>query len=237
MTGLALHTPRERARSQLTTEIKEVARRQLAQEGPAALSMRSIAKEVGLASASALYRYFPGRDAILTALIIDAYAGLSDAAEAAESQVHGQSVMNRWLAICHGVRDWSLAHSQEYALIFGTPVAGYAAPVDTVASATRVPTLLTALLPDLVAAGDYDPTGHLPVSRTVHRAVRPLLQHAPPTVPDALMIRGLMAWTYLFGAVSFEIFGHRHDIVSDPAPYFDHEMRTIAIALGISGRS
>ena len=236
MTSPALRTPRERARSQLTREIKEVARRQLAQEGSTALTMRSIAREVGLTSASALYRYFPGRDAILTALIIDAYAGLSDAAEAAEAQVHGQTVMNRWLAICHGVRDWSVAHPQEYALIFGAPVPGYAAPADTVASATRVPTLLTGLLAELVTAGDYDPTGHLPVSRTVHLAVRPLLQNSPPAVPDDLMIRGLMAWTYLFGAVSFEVFGHRHDIVSDPAPYFDHEMRTIATALGITGR-
>ena len=236
MTTPTMRTPRERARSQLTREIKEVARRQLAQEGAAALSMRSIARELGLTSASALYRYFSGRDAILTALIIDAYAALSDAAEGADAQVRGRTVMNRWLAICHAVRDWSVAHPHEYALIFGAPVPGYAAPTDTVAPATRIPTLLTGLLVELVAAGDYDPTEHLPVSRALHRAMRPVLQNTPASVPDDLIIRGLMAWTYLFGAISFEVFGHRHDIIDDPVSYFDYEMRTIATALGLTGR-
>jgi AcrR family transcriptional regulator len=236
MTTSGRGTPRERARSQLTAEIKDVARRQLAQVGAGSLSMRSIARELGLGSASALYRYFPSREAILTALIIDAYDSLGAAAEAAEARVHGQAVINRWMAICHGVRGWALEHPQEYALIFGTPVPGYAAPADTIGPATRIPSLLTAQLADLVAAGD-DAQGELePASRAVHRALRPVRAITPPAVSDELIARGLMAWTYLFGAISFEVFGHRREIVSGPAPFFDHEMRTIAAVLGIAGR-
>ncbi|GAA5018869.1 hypothetical protein GCM10025734_71250 [Kitasatospora paranensis] len=75
--------PRERARVEFTRDIKQVARRQLAEVGAAALSLRAVSRELGLASPSALYRYFPGRDALLTALIVDSYAAVSEAAESA----------------------------------------------------------------------------------------------------------------------------------------------------------
>jgi len=237
MTAPGLRTPRERARAQLTLEIKNVARRQLAEVGAAALSMRSIARELGLGSASALYRYFPSRDAILTALIIDAYDALGSAAEMAEARVREQSLMDRWMAASHGVRDWALAHPQEYGLIFGSPVPGYTAPEDTIEPANRVPRLLTGLLAALVAASGDAPHHRLPVSPAVARALRPALKSAASGIPDELVIHGVMAWTYLFGAISFEVFGHRREIVGDPAPFFDHEVRTIAMALGITGPS
>lgn len=237
MTTSGLRTPRERARAQLTREIKDVARRQLAEEGAAALSMRSIARELGLGSASALYRYFPSRDAILTALIIDAYNALGAAAEAAEARVHAQGLMDRWLAVCRGVREWALAHPQEYALIFGSPVPGYAAPEDTISPAGRVPRLLTALLGDLPAVATNDAQGRPRPGRERLHALLPAVRDIPPGVPDELVIRGVMAWTYLFGAISFEVFGHRREIVSAAEPFFEHEMRTIAMVLGITGPS
>jgi len=77
-------TARDRARAELTEEIKAVARRHLAEHGSAALSLRAVAREVGMVS-SAVYRYFPSRDDLLTTLIIDAYAAVGDAAAAAAS--------------------------------------------------------------------------------------------------------------------------------------------------------
>ncbi len=68
----AIRTARERARAELTGEIKAEARRQLAARGAQQLSLRAVARELGMAS-SALYRYFPSRDDLLTSLIIDAY--------------------------------------------------------------------------------------------------------------------------------------------------------------------
>lgn len=221
-------TVREAARAELTARIRRIAMDQIAQGGTGALTLRGIARQMGVSS-SALFRYVPSRDALLTDLIIDAYGSLADAAEAAEAAVRAGPVLERWVAICHGVRDWALAHPHEYALIFGTPVPGYVAPPDTVAPASRVPALLSGLLGDL-------PHDDVPDLRPATRAaIDPVLATMPPRVPADLAARGLMAWTYLFGAVSFEIFGHRRDVVADPAAFFDHEVHRIATALGLAG--
>jgi len=222
---------RERVRRELTSEIKQIALAQLASGGGAALSLRGIAREMGMAS-SALFRYFHNRDALLTALIIDSYSALADAVDAAEAQVHDASVEDRWMAICHGVRDWAAAHPHEYALIFGSPIPGYAAPQDTVGPASRVPLLLGSLLGDLLADGTYDPAAHPEPPTTVQHALDPVRVTMPPDVPADLMVRGLMAWTYLFGAVSFEVFGHRHNVVQDYEVFFDHEVHRLAAMLG-----
>jgi len=223
---------RERVRLELTSEIKEIALAQLADGGGPALSLRGIAREMGMAS-SALFRYFRNRDALLTALIIDSYCTLAEAAEAAEAGVHDSSVEARWMAICHGVRSWAVAHPHEYALIFGSPIPGYAAPPDTVGPAERVPVLLSALLGDLMADGTYDPTTHAEPSAAVRRGLDPVRTTVPSVVPADLLVRGLMAWTYLFGAVSFEVFGHRHNVVGDYEVFFDHEVRLLASMLGL----
>jgi len=228
----APRTARERVRRELTSEIKEVALAQLASGGGAALSLRAIARDMGMAS-SALFRYFHNRDALLTALIIDSYSSLAEAAEAAEARVHQQSIEDRWMAICRGVRNWAVAHPHEYALIFGSPIPGYAAPPGTVGPASRVPLLLGDLLGDLMSERSYDAGAHPEPSATVQRAIDPVRAVMPEGVPSDLMVRGLMAWTYLFGAVSFEVFGHRHNVIADYEAFFDHEVRRLAAMVGL----
>ena len=228
----APRTARERVRRELTSEIKETALAQLASGGGAALSLRAIAREMGMAS-SALFRYFRNRDALLTALIIDSYSSLAEAAETAEARVHDESVEDRWMAICHGVRDWAVAHPHEYALIFGSPIPGYAAPSGTIAPASRVPLLLGDLLGDLMHERSYDVVAHPEPSAAVQRAIDPVRPMMPEGVPSDLIVRGLMAWTYLFGAVSFEVFGHRHNVVTDHEAFFDHEIRRLATMVGL----
>ena len=223
---------RERVRAELTGEIKEVALAQLASGGGAALSLRAIAREMGMAS-SALFRYFDNRDALLTALIIDSYSSLAEAAEAAEARVHGGSIGDRWMAICHGVRNWATAQPHQYALIFGSPIPGYAAPTGTVAPASRVPLMLGDLLGDLVGEKSYDTGEHPKPPKAVRRAVEPVRAMMPAGVTSDLMVRGLMAWTYLFGAISFELFGHRHNVVADYDAFFDHEVRRMAVMVGL----
>ncbi|RYV51893.1 TetR/AcrR family transcriptional regulator [Pengzhenrongella frigida] len=227
-------TARERVRTELTDEIKAIALAQLAAGGGSALSLRGIAREMNMAS-SALFRYFRSRDALLTALIIDSYSALAEAAETAEARVHGGSVEDRWIAICHGVRDWAVAQPHEYTLIFGSPIPGYAAPQDTIGPASRVPLLLGSLLGDLVAGGAYDPATHPEPPAAVVRALEPMRTAVAPGIPVDLLVSGLMAWTYLFGALSFELFGHRHDVVGDYPAFFDHEVRRLASVLGLAG--
>jgi AcrR family transcriptional regulator len=228
----APRTARERVRRELTIEIKAVALAQLASSGGAALSLRAIAREMGMAS-SALFRYFRSRDALLTALIIDSYSSLAEAAETAEVRVHQQSIEDRWMAICRGVRNWAVAHPHEYALIFGSPIPGYAAPPGTVGPATRVPLLLGDLLGDLVKE-QSDTVGVKPEPpAAVRRAIEPVRSVMPEAITADLMVRGLMAWTYLFGAVSFEVFGHRHNVIVDDDAFFDYEVRRMAAMVGL----
>src|SRR5262245_50006409 len=137
-------TLRARIRAEMIEEIKSTARRHLAVDG-ANLSLRAVARDLGMVS-SATYRYFASRDELLTALILDAYNSLGEAAEQAEAAVARTDLLGRWLATCRSVRDWGRENPHEYGLIYGSPVPGYAAPQDTVAPASRVPLLFVAIL-------------------------------------------------------------------------------------------
>jgi len=117
MIGL-VPTARERVRAELTADIADAARRQLAEVGAAALSLRAVARELGMVS-SAVYRYFPSRDDLLTRLIIDGYDDLGATAEAADRP--SALPTERWLAVCRAVRGWAKAHPHEYALLYGSP--------------------------------------------------------------------------------------------------------------------
>jgi len=94
---------RARVRAELTKEITDVARRHLASDGASALSLRAVAREMGMAS-SAVYRYFPSRDDLLTTLIVDAYNALGEQAEQADATVAGDDLRGRWQATCAAVR-------------------------------------------------------------------------------------------------------------------------------------
>jgi AcrR family transcriptional regulator len=153
----AARTARERARAELTREIKEAARRQLAAVGADGLSLRAVSRELGMVS-SALYRYYPSRDDLLTSLIIDAYTALGEAAEGAIAGVRPGAGAGagraRWVAACGAIRAWAVANPHEYALIYGSPVPGYRAPDATIGPAARVPFALAGVLADAVAAGE-----------------------------------------------------------------------------------
>ena len=218
-------TARERARAELTREIKAEARRQLAAHGAEGLSLRAVARELGMVS-SALYRYFPSRDDLLTSLIIDAYDALGEAAEAASAGPPAADVRGRWRAACHAVRAWALAHPHEYALIYGSPVPGYQAPQTTVTSAVRVARVLGGLLTDAgpqarAAGGPVPPPGLAGQAGVVADAIA-------PGVPGTVIIRGLIAWTQLFGMISFELFGQLVGSVDPAEEFFGYAVEQMA---------
>lgn len=222
-------TARERARVEITREILDTAREHLAKDGAAALSLRAVARDLGMVS-SAIYRYVPNRDSLLTMLIIDAYDSLGADVEKAEQTVRREAHLERFLTSCHAVRTWALAHPQEYSLIYGSPVPGYAAPADTIVPASRVPTVLITILIDMHTGGRQPkPT---PVAPVVSTAIADLRMFSGGLLSDDLLLRGLAAWSSLFGAISFELFGHLHNVVAEGPKYrkayFDHQMRQVA---------
>ena len=231
-TATAPSTARERARIEITQEILNTARDHLTKDGAAALSLRAVARDLGMVS-SAIYRYVPNRDSLLTMLIIDAYDSLGAAVEKSEGTVRRDAHLERFLTTCHAVRTWALAHPQEYALIYGSPVPGYAAPADTIVPASRVPAVLISILIDMHSRGRQPkPT---PVEPLVSTAIADLGMFSGGLLPDDLLLRGMAAWSGLFGAISFELFGHLHNVVADGSKYrkayFDYQMRQVAVGL------
>jgi len=252
-------TARALARQTVTAEILAAARTRLTDEGPAALSLRAVARDVGMVS-SAVYRYFPSRDDLLTALLITDYDELGAAVEAA-GVAAGPTPGARWVAMCRAIRDWSVAHPGDFALLFGSPVPGYAAPRETVVPATRTTLALVRVVADAVGSGAPGVSGApgasgSSVTSTPAAAGRPGSPTAPPaapgvagpavadgvatlrsfgiTLPDEVLVRTLMAWTTVFGTISFELFGHFVGSVSDPAAYFDQVIVRLADDLGFT---
>ena len=226
-------TARERVRAELTAEITDAARRQLAEVGAAALSLRAVARELGMAS-SALYRYFPSRDELLTRLIIDAYDELGRAAEDADDA--GRPSLQRWLAVCRAVRAWARAHPHEYALLYGTPVPGYQAPRDTVPAASRVGVVLGRILGDAARAGELPEAARDVEPGVVSADVVAVLGGDHPALHDRVRVRALLAWSAVYGTISFELFGHFVGGVEDADRYFDLAMTELAVLVGLAPR-
>lgn len=215
---------RAQNRADNTVQIKEVARRHLAERGAAALSLRAVARDVGMVS-SAVYRYFPSRDELLTALIVDAFDAVGQAAEEADAACDRDDVRGRWLAVAGAVRAWALANPHEYALVYGSPVPGYAAPSDTINPAGRVSLVFLTLVADGVAAGTIAMDDQIGTSRVLRQDLARLRTLAAPGVPDSVLSRALLVWTQLFGGISYELFGHLHRVITDYDALFDLQAR------------
>ncbi|MBF8188438.1 TetR/AcrR family transcriptional regulator [Nonomuraea sp. K274] len=227
----ASRTARERVRAELTREITDIARRRLATEGAGGLSLRAVAREMGMVS-SAIYRYFPSRDDLLTTLIIDGYNALGEAVERADADCPPDDHPGRWLTACHAVRAWAVAHPHEYALIYGSPVPGYQAPQDTIAARLRDVTVLGRILADAWKAGAVRPPAIEPPAGLAAEAggFRELM----PEVPDSVIWAGVSAWTALYGWVGFEVFGQFNNTIEDRRAAFDHSMRLAAATMGLA---
>ncbi|WP_043640486.1 TetR/AcrR family transcriptional regulator [Nonomuraea candida] len=226
----ASRTARERVRAELTREITDIARRQLATEGAGGLSLRAVAREMGMVS-SAVYRYFPSRDDLLTTLIIDGYDALGAAVEEADAATPRDDYTGRWLAACHAVRDWAVAHPHEYALIYGSPVPGYQAPQDTIAARVRDVTVLGRIVSDAWQAGAVRPPDGAPPAELAAEAAG--FRELMPGVPDEVIWRSVTSWTALYGWVSFEVFGQFNNSVRDRGAVFGHSMRVMARTIGL----
>ncbi|MEU5302051.1 TetR/AcrR family transcriptional regulator [Streptomyces noursei] len=223
---------RERARREVTAAIKDEARRQLATEGAAKLSLRAVARELGMVS-SALYRYFPSRDDLLTALIIDAYDAVGEAAEHALAEA-GAAPVARWTAVCRAVRAWALEHPHEYALIYGSPVPGYAAPQATTASAARVGLALIGVVEDAYPA-DVSPAPAAPsLPQEVLEDAEELRRTLDVRLPAPVLAEIAAAWAELFGLVSFEVFGQFNRVIEARDAFFARAATRLAQNVGLT---
>lgn len=216
---------RSRVRTELTLEILAAAKHHLATQGASGLSLRAVARDVGMVS-SAVYRYFPSRDDLLTALIVDAYEDLADAIEHGERKAKRADLRARWFAAGRALRHWAVGHPHEYGLIYGTPIPGYRAPEATIAPVLRATNVMVEILRDGISSGTIaSPHGSL--GSADRRAIAPIRETFPDTPPE-MLARGFGAWVNLIGLVSFELFGHMNNVIDSPSTFFDHELGRLA---------
>lgn len=212
---------RARNRAAIEAEILRVGGEHLARSGAAALSLRAIARDLGMA-ASALYRYVADRDDLLTLLIVAAYDSLADSVEQAIAQEGPTDALARFRTIARSTRVWARANPHHYALIYGSPVPDYEAPAErTNTAGTRVPTLLLGILAELPTA---------PADPRAERALAGMLAEpdvAGAGIGAAVLQRGLTAWMLVLGAVSTELFeGFGRDAFGDADLFFESVLDT-----------
>jgi AcrR family transcriptional regulator len=195
-------SPRERYRQQVRSEVQERAWEQIADAGASALSLKAIAKQMGM-TAPALYRYYASRDDLLTELILAAYRDLADVVETAAAAARKSAPPVRLTAIAQVFRDWALADTHRYLLIYGTPVPGYKAPLEATILATRIFTPIT----DCFGA---------------------TWPQDASTSPGPAMRASLLFWTRLHGLLSLEAAGHFTGMPFEPAALYAEEVESLS---------
>lgn len=202
---------RDRFRAQMVDEIKQHALRQLAEGGAQALSVNAIAKELGV-SGPALYRYFAGRDALLTELILDAYADLSAALGTADPDL---------TAVADAYRAWALANPHRYRLLFAAPLPGYNAHDERLVAASQH--LMDALVARL-------PAGPQPEAALAGQLAGWAQQRERPGLDPGTGLLGITAWSRMHGFVSLEIEGNWASMGVDPDMLFAVEVTALRSA-------
>lgn len=211
---------RQDARDRIERRIIDLGREQLVTVGAAGLSVRAIARDLGMVS-SAVYRYVASRDDLLTLLLVDAYTELADTVESARAAADGGWTA-QLRAVAHAARRWAVAQPASWALLYGSPVPGYHAPADvTVGPGTRV----VGTLFDVITAGIADgavPASALCVKPPLASDFDGIRAEFGFTGDDGAMARSLLLWATLVGAVSLEVFGqYGPETWTDPAAAFD----------------
>jgi AcrR family transcriptional regulator len=230
MAGKKIETARQRARREVTAAILEEAEAQLVADGPLGLSLRAVARELGMAS-SAIYRYFASRDELLTALIIQAYDDLGETAERAAGG--SGDPFERWVVTCLAIREWALAHRERYTLIFGTPIPGYAAPESTTESGTRASRALLGILQDAWSSGaldSLDPELAPAVLETDLQNVGDFVGYEGPT---ANLVAAIAAWSQMYGLITFELFGQTRGMTEHREELFRATIELMCDTVGL----
>jgi AcrR family transcriptional regulator len=211
---------RQRYRQQTLAEIKLTAAAQVAEGGPAAVSLNAIAKTMGM-SPGALYRYFDNRDDLLAELVVDAYNDLADQLEATAAAATRRT---RVRDIARAYRSWALAAPNSYRLIFETTTgSGHGlAPERVVPASQRSMKVFLAALADS-PSGDQSTT----IAKGLRTQLEQWAQRVQPQTPPAVLYLALTFWSRLHGLISLELGGHISATSVDPELLFEAEIRQI----------
>jgi AcrR family transcriptional regulator len=221
---------RQDTREKIEAQIIELGRRHLVTEGAAGLSLRAVARDLGMVS-SAIYRYVASRDDLLTLLLVDAYSELADAVDRAAAA--GGPWSDQLLAMAHAARAWAIDQPARWALLYGSPVPGYHAPRErTVGPGTRVVGALLDAIGAGIAAGAITVPDRFvpnrPVAQSLSSEFELLREEFDFGGDDATVAKCFLLWAGLVGAISLEVFGqYGADTFTDPGAVFDTQIRLL----------
>jgi AcrR family transcriptional regulator len=222
-------SPRPRRREQnsnLQEAIKETAWKQIAENGASALSLRAIARELKI-TAPAIYNYFPDRDALVTALIVDAFTSLGETQRDTLQDLPPDDLPARLFTLGLAYREWAVTYPQRYQLIFGTPLPGYVAPEEVTLPAAQssiVP--LTETVQGLVMTGQFKVERTAPLTPALRSMLEGWSEAAGGTHIEALYY-ALVIWSRVHGLVSMEISSQLPRFITDPGEVFRREIATL----------
>lgn len=221
----------------MPSRIKAAARHQMAQHGTAGLSLRAIARELGV-TAPAIYNYFPRLEDLITALIVDAFTDLAEAMEAAEAAEPSERPYDKIMALCLAYREWAIAHPTVFQLIYGNPIPGYHAPVELTIPLARRPFLgLFRWFLRAHQTGEMIiPAGYQTVPPAMAEGAAAWRGLSGIEMPDALLGILMSGWARIHGAVLLEIFGHLEPLVGAGGSFYRYELEAFADLLQLGGR-
>jgi AcrR family transcriptional regulator len=231
---------RDRVRAATTDEIKQTARQLLVEQGPEAVSLRAIARQMGM-TAPALYRYFDSHEKLIKHVIADIFTELTEDLHAAiESAGAGRNgdLTAKVMAACWEFRRWSLDHKREFGMLFGTPIPGVDVEKDEITAECGSQfgaTFLVLILelwrksPFPVPPDDAIDTG----LRDQLARYRDGLGSLGTGLPLGLLLVFLRCWTRLYGTLSLEVFGHLGFALDDAEPMFEIMLADTAPLLGL----
>jgi len=210
--------------------IKETARAQITERGAAALSLRAIARELNI-TAPAIYNYYPSRDELVTALIVDGYHSLTADLTQAREAIYANHAAS-FAAAANAYRTWALTHSEEYALIFGNPIPDYHAPMEITGPAAAASMFV--LIQVLDAA--YQ-NGKLTLGKcapTLEEMLHTWNEKLTYDGPLGIIHLALASWTQIHGLVSLELSGHLSaPECGDVTAFFEAEIQSMVARMRI----
>ena len=211
----------------LQEAIKVTAWKQIAEFGAPALSLRAIAREL-MITAPAIYNYFPSRDHLVTALIVDAYTSLGDSQKSTLENISKKDSASRFSALGIAYRDWAMTYPQRYQLIFGTPIPDYDAPEDT-----TTPAAAWALAPLIETVQVLYNEGNLRVERLAKLSAKlksmleTWMQFTGNAAETEVLYVAYVVWSRVHGLVMLELGGQLPSFFTDPGEVFRREIATM----------
>jgi AcrR family transcriptional regulator len=237
--GAAAPAPgrRDRLRQATAAEIRQTARRILVAEGPDAVSLRAIAREMGM-TAPALYRYFTSREDLIRHVVADIFAELAADIRAAVSRASETdgSVTAKLIAACQEFRRWSLGHHEEFGLVFGSPLPGMHELDDEVIDpcALQFSDTFFSLFLELWRKQPFPVPADEEIEPRLRAQLARYREATGTALPLGTTLVFLQCWVRLYGVLSLEVFGHLRWALEDPAPLFELTLADLARLLGLS---